>query len=58
MYPGRAVDPMKGIPDWCPLDDVVDEPSLGDLTPEDIKRINETAIRIKNAKNVRDVRFG
>ena len=22
MYPGRVVDPLKGIPDWCKLDDV------------------------------------
>jgi hypothetical protein len=46
------------IPDYCPLDDVVDESRLGDLTNEDIKRINETAKQIKNAKNVKDGRYG
>lgn len=46
------------FPPWCPLDDAADESSIGDLTPEDIQRINETARRIKNAKNVKDQRYG
>ena len=57
IIPG-VINPDTGFPDWCPLDDVVDEPSLGDLTPEDIKRINETARQIKDAKNVREGRYG
>lgn len=44
------------IMDDCPLNDY--ESSIGDLTPEDIQRINETARQIKNAKNVRDGRYG
>lgn len=40
------------------LCDAADESSIGDLTPEDIQRINETAKRIKNAKNVKDQRYG
>lgn len=42
----------------CPLDNTVGESNIGDLTPEDIQRINETARRIQNAKNVRDGRYG
>jgi len=38
--------------------DAVDESSIGDLTPEDIQRINEIAKRINDAKNVRDRRYG
>ena len=22
MYPGRRVEPLKGIPKWCPLNDI------------------------------------
>lgn len=40
------------------LCDAADESSIGDLTPEDIQRINETARRIQNAKNVREGRYG
>lgn len=46
---------INQINDDCPLDDVT---SLGDLTPEDIQRINETARKIQNAKNVKDRRYG
>lgn len=42
----------------CPLDDVVGVSSIGDLTPEDIQCINETARRIQNTKNVREGRYG
>ena len=40
------------------LEDVVDEPSLGDLIDEDLKHINETAKQIQRVKNVREGRYG
>jgi len=46
------------IPSDCPLDDATDESCIGDLTPDDIEHIVDIARRIKNAKNVREGRYG
>jgi len=42
----------------CPLEDAADESCIGDLTPDDIEHIVDIARRIKNAKNVREGRYG
>lgn len=42
----------------CPLDDVADESCIGDLTLDDIEHVVDIARRIKNAKNVREGRYG